>query len=145
MIVFALVFNGTNVVVFVGRAHGIKQLQKVAGYMMNALIGPFSLLWILNLLNGSESSRLITGLPIILFIAYDMWYRTLTQEKPTHHPRKWPIRLYIYLMLWLIGGMMLVGYAFIVSLSYGYMVLALYYGSLAAYGYYRYKFKKTQK
>ena len=69
MIMFALVFNGTNVVVFVGRAHGIKRLQSVAGYMMNILIGPFSLLWILNLLNGSESGRLITGLPIILFIA----------------------------------------------------------------------------
>ena len=45
MIMFALVFNGTNVAVFVALIHGIKQLQSVAECIMNAMIGPFSLLW----------------------------------------------------------------------------------------------------
>ena len=45
MIMFALVFNGTNVAVFVALIHGIKQLQSVAEYIMNAMIDPFSLLW----------------------------------------------------------------------------------------------------
>ena len=45
MIMFALVFNWINVVVFVDLTHGIKRLQSVAEYIMNAMIGPFSLLW----------------------------------------------------------------------------------------------------
>lgn len=53
-------------------------------------------------------------MPIIPFLLYDLWYRTLSREKPRHHPAgRWPIELYMYLVLYLLGSMLLVGYAFI--------------------------------
>ena len=144
MVLFALVFNGCIVVVFVARAQERDRLESLVGYIVNLLLVPFSMLWVLNLLGGSEVGRLITGMPIIVFLLYDLWYRTLSREKPKHHPRRWPVELYVYLLLFLFGSMLLVGYAFLVSLFDGFIVLAVYFASLAAYGYYQYKYRKTQ-
>ena len=144
MVLFALVYNGCIVVVFVARALEREYLESLAGYLVNLLLVPFSILWVLNLLGGSEAGRLITGMPIILFLLYDLWYRTLSQEKPKHHPKHWPIELYVYLILFLFGSTLLVGYAFLASLFDGFIILAVYYASLAAYGYYQYKHRKTQ-
>lgn len=144
MVLCALAFNGIIAVVFVTRALGRERLESIVGYVTNLLLVPFGILWLLNLLNGSEAGRLITGMPIILFLVYDLWYRTLTKEKPTHHPVRWPAKLYIYLILYLVGGMLLVGYSFLVSLFDGFIVLATYYGSLAAYGYYQHTYRKTR-
>jgi hypothetical protein len=106
---------------------------------------PFSILWLLNLLSNSDLGRLITPFPVIMFLAFDLWYRTATKRKPQHHPENWPLGLYIYLLLYVIGGIMLNGYAFLVSLPYGFIVLSSYYGSLMAYGYYQYSHKKFKK
>jgi hypothetical protein len=144
MILSALIYNSCIVVVFVARGSEHDRLESLAGYMVNVLLVPFSILWVLNLLGGSEVGRLITGMPIIIFLLYDLWYRTLSREKPKHHPRRWPVELCIYLILFLFGSMLLTGYAFLVSLFYGFIVLAMYYASLAAYGYYQYKYRKTQ-
>ncbi len=144
MVLFALVYNGCIAFLFVARALERGRLESLAGYVVNLLLVPFSILWVLNLLCGSEVGRLITGMPIILFLLYDLWYRTISREKPKHHPRRWPIELYVYLILFFFGSILLVGYAFLISLFDGFIVLAVYYASLAAYGYYQYKYRKTQ-
>lgn len=95
--------------------------------------------------SGRDSGRLITGAPIIIFLAYDLWYRTFTDKKPYHHPKSWPIGLYVYVLLYQASSVMLNSYSFLMSLLYGYAVLASYFGSLAAYGYYQYKHKRWAK
>ncbi len=145
IVVFSIVFNVVLILVFVLRAQGREQIERKLGPVVNALLIPFFLLWILNLFNGRDSGRLITSAPVILFLIFDLLYRTITKKKPYHHPERWPTGLYVYVLLYQIGSIMLNGYAFLVSLLYGYVVLASYLGSLAAYGYYRHEYKKRQK
>ena len=142
MVLCALIFNLCIIVVFMARAHQRDRLESAVGYIVNLLLVPFVILWVLNLLSGHDDGRLITGMPIILFLVDDFWYRTLCRKKPKHHPARWPVHLYLYLVLYLVGGMLLVGYVFLVSLFYGFIVLVFFYCSLAAYGYYRHRHKK---
>jgi len=142
MVLFAIIYNIILILVFVLRAHGRERWEWNVGYVFNGLLIPFTALWLLNLLIGSDIGRLITGMPVILFIGYDLWYRTLTKEKPTHHPDCWPIGLKVYLILFNIGSILLTGYAFLVSLLYGYLVLACYFSVLAAFGYYQSTYKR---
>jgi hypothetical protein len=51
----------------------------------------------------------------------------------------------MHVLLYQVSGIMLNGYSFAISLLCGYIVLASYFGSLAAYGYYQYKHKKRGK
>jgi len=148
MVLFSLVFNFGVIFIFVLRGQRRTQTEAKLGPVFNLLLIPFSLLWLLNLLNNSDWGRLITVVPTIIFLAYDLWYRTVTKKKPYHHPEHWSLGLYVYLILYLIGGIMLNGYAFLVSQLYGFIVLSTYYGSLIAFGYYQYsykKFKESQK
>jgi len=142
MVLCAFIFNLCIIVVFMARAHQRDRLESGVGYVVNLLLVPFVILWVLNLLSGHDDGRLITGMPILLFLVDDFWYRTLCRKKPKYHPARWPVHLYLYLVLYLVGGMLLVGYVFLVSLFYGFIVLTFFYGSLAAYGYYQYRLKK---
>lgn len=142
MVLCALIFNLCIIIVFIARAHQRDHLESALGYVVNLLLAPFVILWVLNLVSGHNEGRLITGMPIILFLVDDFWYRTLGRKKPRHHPDRWPYHLYLYLFLYLVGGMLLVGYVFLVSLFYGFIVLAFFYCSLGAYGYYRYRREK---
>ena len=142
MVLFSLSFNIIGILIFVLRAIKRKQLEAKLGPVFNALLIPFSLFLVYNLISGRDSGRLITGIPIIIFLAYDLWYRTITDKKPYHHPTHWPLGLYAYVLLYQVSGIMLNGYSFMVSLLYGYIVLASYFGSLVAYGYYQYKHKR---
>jgi len=145
VVLFALIYNIILIIVFVLRAHERERLEWKFGYVFNGLLIPFTALWLFNLLIGSDIGRLITGMPVILFIVYDLWYRTLTKKKPFHHPDRWPIGLKVYLILFNIGSILLNGYAFLVSLLYGYLVLASYFSVYAAFGYYQYTHKKKKR
>jgi len=145
MVLFSLSFNIIGILIFVLRANKRKQLEAKLGPVFNALLIPFSLFWVYNLISGRDSGRLITGIPIIIFLAYDLWYRTITDKKSYHHPTHWPLGLYAYVLLYQVSGIMLNGYSFMVSLLYGYIVLASYFGSLVAYGYYQYTHKREVK
>ena len=145
MVLCSLIYNIVGILIFTSRANERKQLEAKLGPVFNILLIPFSLFWVYNLVSGRDSGRLITGIPIIIFLAYDVWYRTITDKKPYHHPKHWPIRLYAYVLLYQVSGIMLNGYSFVISLLYGYIVLASYFGSLAAYVYYQYKHKKEVK
>ncbi len=145
MVLCSFIYNIAGILIFVLRANERKQLEAKLGPVFNILLIPFSLFWVYNLISGRDSGRLITSIPIIIFLAYDLWYRTFTDKKPYHHPKHWPIGLYAYLLLYQLSGIMLNGYSFMISLLYGYIVLASYFGSLAAYGYYQYKHKREVK
>lgn len=145
MIICALIFNICIIIVFLSRAHERYKLEESIGILVNLLIIPFIILWFLNLINGRDSALLITGFPIILFLLDDLWYRTIQKKKARHKPKKWPIHMYLYFILFLFGGMILTGYIFIVSLFYGFIVLSLFYLSWISYGYYHYRHKKIQK
>jgi hypothetical protein len=145
VVLCSFIYNIAGILIFVLRANERKQLEAKLGPVFNTLLVPFSLFWVYNLISGRDSGRLITGIPIIIFLAYDLWYRTFTDKKPYHHPEHWPIGLYAYVLLYQISGIMLNGYSFLISLLYGYIVLASYFGSLAAYGYYQYKHKREVK
>ncbi|MHA2434065.1 MAG: hypothetical protein ACXADO_12610 [Candidatus Thorarchaeota archaeon] len=144
MVFFSLIYNALVILLFVLRGQAYPRQEAKLGPIFNALLIPFSLLWLLNLLGGRDSARLITGAFVILFLVFDLSYRTVTGKKPYHHPDRWPAGLYVYVLLFHLGGITLNGYAFIVSRLYGYVVLASYFGSLGAYGFYQYKYKKTK-
>ena len=145
MVLFSLIYNFVGILLFMLRAHKRKQLEFKLGPVFNTLLIPFSFFWIYNLINGRDSGRLITGIPIIIFLIYDLWYRTITNKKPYHHPENWPMGLYVYVLLYQLSGIMLNGYSFMISLLYGYIVLASYFCSLIAYGYYQYQHKRELK
>jgi len=145
MVLCSFAYNVVGILIFVLRANERKQLEARLGPVFNTLLIPFSIFWVYNLISGRDSGRLITGIPIIVFLAYDLWYRTITDKKPYHHPKHWPIGLYAYVLLYQVSGIMLNGYSFLISLLYGYIVLTSYFGSLAAYSYYQYKHKREVK
>jgi small-conductance mechanosensitive channel len=145
MIFFALLFNICIIFVLLARAHEHYKFEDAIGILVNLLIIPFLVLWLLNLINGRDNARLITGFPIILFLLDDLLYRTIQKKKTKHKPKKWPLHLYIYFLLFLFGGMILTGYVFIVSLFYGFITLSLFYLSWISYGYYHYRHKKILK
>jgi hypothetical protein len=143
-VLFSLVFNVVMILVFVFRGQGRTRLEERLGPVSNLLLIPFSALWLFNLLDNSDVGRLITPFPVMIFLGYDRWYRTVAKKKPRHHPENWPVGLHIYLLLYVVGGVVLNGYAFLVALPYGIAVLSSYYGSLIAYGYYQRKYKRLR-
>ena len=145
MVIFSVVFNVVMALVFVFRAQGRTRLEAKTGPLSNSLLLPFVTLWLLNLIGNGGLGRLVTPFPAILFLSFDLWYRTLAKRKPVNHPNHWPLGLYIYLLLFVVGGIMLNGYAFLVSLPYGFLVLSTYYSSLIAYSYYQYSQKKSRR
>ncbi len=110
VVLFSLVFNISMILVFVLRAQERTHAEAKLDPVTNALLIPFSLLWMLNVVNRSDACRLITSSPIIIFLAFDLWYRTITKEKPYHHPEKWPRSLAVYVILYQVGAIMLNGY-----------------------------------
>ena len=64
--------------VYLLRAYECDKQELMFAPVFSFLLVPFVVLWILNLLNGSDIGRLITGLPIIIYLVYDLWYRLIT-------------------------------------------------------------------
>ena len=82
VVFFALVYYAFLIVVYLLRAHELEELEWKLSPVFSFQLIPFSLLWVLNLLVGSDFGRLIVGLPIIIYLVYDLWYRTITRKKP---------------------------------------------------------------
>jgi putative effector of murein hydrolase LrgA (UPF0299 family) len=105
---------------------------------------PFVTLWGLNLLLNSDLGRLLTGLPIIIYLVYDLWYRLLTKKKPYHHPERWPRGLIVYLTLLFIGSVGLNWYGYLISKLYGFMLVIAFFIMMSSYGYYQYMYDKKK-
>ncbi len=144
MVSFSLLFYAFLVVIYVFRAHELDNLELKLAYVYSGFLIPFTILWITNLLGGSGSRRLITGLPIIVYLIYDLWYRLLSRQKPQHHPDHWPFRLYLCLILLQLGSIMLNWYAYLISQSVGNIVLIGYFSMIAAFSYYQYRYKRKK-
>jgi hypothetical protein len=100
LVVFsAIIYYLFLCLVFLLRAYERDKQELMLAPIFSFLLVPFVALWLLNLLNGSDIGRLITGLPIIIYLVYDLWYRLITKKKPQHHPDRWPIGLIVYLIL----------------------------------------------
>ena len=115
------------------------------GPVFSFLLVPFIALLALNLLNRSDIGRLITLLPIIIYLVYDLWYRFITKKKPQHHPDRWPIGLILYLILLQIGSIALNWYGYLVSKFYGHVLVISYFVMLGCFGFYQYSYNKRKK
>jgi hypothetical protein len=141
----AIIYYALLCIVYVVRAYERDTLELMLAPVFSLLLIPFVSLWTMNLLNGSDKGRLITGLPIIIFLVYDLWYRLITKKKPLHHPDHWPIGLIIYLILLQIGSIALNWYGFLVSKLYGNALVISYFVMLGCFGFYQNKHAKRKK
>jgi len=146
LVVFsAIIYYAFLCIVYLLRAYECDKLELMFAPIFSFLLVPFVALWTLNLLNASDSGRLIAGFPIIIYLVYDLWYRLITKKKPQHHPDRWPIGLIVYLILLQIGSIALNWYGFIVSKFYGNMLIIGYFVMLGCFGFYQNKYNKRKK
>ena len=145
VIFFALVYYAVLIVVYLLRAHELTELEWKMSPGFSALLIPFTLLWVSNLIVGNDSGRLITGLPIIVYLVYDLWYRAITRKKPHHHPDRWPVGLVVYVLLLFIGSIGLNWYGFLVSELYGNVLVVAFFVMMSAFGYYQYRYNRRKK
>jgi hypothetical protein len=150
MVFFAFVFYAFLFIVYILRARELSRLEWKLRIAFSVQLIPFASLWVLNLVVGNDSGRLLTGLPIIIYLAYDLWYRLLTKKKPYHHPKRWPPGLIVYLTLLFIGSIGLNWYGYLISRLYGIMLVIAFFTMMSSYGYYQHmhskkKAKESQK
>jgi hypothetical protein len=145
VVFFALVFYTFLFVVYVLRARELSRLEWKLRVAFSVQLVPFVSLWVVNLLIGNDSGRLLTGLPIIIYLVYDLWYRLITQKKPYHHPDRWPVALVVYLLLLFIGSIGLNWYGYLMSRFYGHMLVIAFFIMMSSYGYYQYTYNRRRK
>jgi hypothetical protein len=145
VIVSAIIYYLFLCLVYLLRAYERDKLELMFAPVFSLLLVPFVALWTLNLLNGRDIGRLITGLPIIIYLVYDLWYRLITKKKPQHHPDRWPVGLIVYLILLQIGSIGLNWYGFIVSKFYGNSLIICYFVMLGCFGFYQNRYNKKKK
>jgi hypothetical protein len=140
VIFFALVLYAFLFVVYLLRARELSKFEFKLRIAFSVQLVPFASLWVLNLLIGNDSGRLLAGLPIIIYLVYDLWYRLLTRKKPYHHPKRWPPSLVIYLLLLFMGSIGLNSYGYLVSRLCGLMLVIAFFIMISSYGYYQYTY-----
>lgn len=141
---FALVFYAFLFIVYFLRAHELSKLEWNLRIAFSIQLIPFASLWLLNLVIGNNSGRLLAGLPIIIYLIYDLWYRLLTQKKPYHHPDRWPVSLVVYLLLLFIGSIGLNWYGYLISQFYGNILVIAFFIMMSSYSYYQYTYNKKK-
>jgi hypothetical protein len=145
VVLFAVVYYAFLCAVYIIRAFGNDKLEKALAPAFSVQLAPFAILWGANLLTGADILRIVTLLPIILYLVYDLWYRLLTRKKPVHHPKKWPPGLVVYLVLLMVGSIALNWYGFLVSQLYGRALIGCFFIMLGCYGFYQNKYNKRMK
>jgi len=145
VVFFALVFYAFLFVVYLLRARELSKFELKLRIAFSIQLIPFASLWILNLLVGNDSGRLLAGLPIIIYLVYDLWYRLLTRRKPLHHPKRWPPGLIMYLLLLFMGSIGLNCYGYLMSRFYGLMLVIAFFIMMSSYGYYQYSYKEKAR
>ena len=146
LVVFsAIIYYAFLCIVYLLRAYERDKLELMFAPVFSFLLIPFVVLWTLNLLNESGIGRLITGLPIIIYLVYDLWYRLITKNKPLHHPDRWPVGLIVYLILLQIGSIALNWYGYIISKFHGHILVISYFIMLGCFGFCQYRYNKRKK
>jgi hypothetical protein len=137
VIFFALVFYAFLFVVYLLRAQELSKWELKLSPVFSLQLIPFSSLWAVNLMIGNDSGRLLVGLPVIIYLVYDLWYRLLTQKKPYHHPNRWPPSLIVYLLLLFLSCIGLNWYGYLMSQLYGSILVVAFFIMMISYGYYQ--------
>lgn len=145
VVVSAILYYAFLCLIYLLRAFERDKQELMLAPVFSFLLVPFIALWVLNLLNKSDIGRLITILPIIIYLVYDLWYRLITKNKPQHHPDHWPIGLILYLILLQIGSIALNWYGYIISKFYGHVLVISYFIMLGCFGFYQYSYNKRKK
>ena len=143
VVFFGLVYYAILFLVYLLRAHELKLEWKMSPVFSGLLI-PFASLWMMNLLFKNNSGRLIAGLPIIIYLVYDLWYRLITRKKSYHHPERWPPGLIVYLLLLFMGCIGLNWYGYLISESYGNILVVAFFVMMSSYGYYQHSHNKKR-
>ena len=144
VVFFAVVYYAFLVIVYLVRAHDLSDLELKLAPIFSLQLAPFSILWVLNILNG-DIGRIISLTPIIVYLLYDLWYRLIIRKKPVHHPDRWPVGLIVYLVLLFAGSIGLNWYGYFVSDLYGRILVAAFFIMMSSYGYYQYRYDKSKK
>jgi len=145
VVLFAVVYYAFLCIVYIIRAFGSDKLELALAPVFSVQLVWFAALWCANLLMGGDVPRLVTLLPIIIFLVYDLWYRLITRLKPVHHPKKWPAGLVIYIILLMAGSIALNWYGFLVSESYGRVLIACFFIMLGCYGLYQNRHDRSMR
>ena len=143
VVFFAVIYYAFLVMVYLVRAHNLSDLELKMAPIFSLQLIPFSILWVLNILEG-DTGRIISMTPIIVYLLYDLWYRLITRKKPVHHPDRWPVGLVVYLVLLFIGCIGLNWYGFIVSDFYGNILVVAFFVMMSSFGYYQYRYRKRK-
>lgn len=143
VIFFAVIYYAFLVMVYLVRAHNHSGLELKMAPIFSLQLAPFSILWLLNFLNG-DIGRIISLTPIIVFLLYDLWYRLITRKKPVHHPERWPIGLIVYLVLLFAGSIGLNWYGYLMSDFIGRMLVVAFFVMMGSFGYYQYRYNKSK-
>ena len=144
VVFFAFVFYTFLFIVYILRARELSRLEWKLRIAFSVQLIPFASLWVLNFFIGNDSGRLLAGLPIIIYLVYDLWYRLLTKKKPYHHPERWPLGLIVYLTLLFMGSIGLNWYGYLISKLYGFMLVIAFFIMMSSYGYYQYMYNKKK-
>ena len=144
VVFFSLVFYAFLFIVYVLRARELSRLEWKLRIAFSVQLIPFVSLCVVNLSIGNDSGRLLAGLPIIIYLVYDLWYRLLTKKKPYHHPERWPLGLVIYLLLLFMSSIGLNWYGYLISKFYGFMLVIAFFIMMSSYGYYQYTYNKKK-
>jgi len=144
MFFFAFVLYAFLFIVYFLRARELSRLEWNLRIAFSVQLIPFVSLWALNLLIGNDSGRLLVGLPIIIYLVYDLWYRLLTKKKPYHHPKRWPLSLIVYLLLLFMGSIGLNWYGYLISRLNGHILVIAFFIMMSSYGYYQYMYNKKK-
>jgi len=138
VVFFALVFYAFLFVVYFLRARELSGLELKLRIAFSVQLVPFASLWVFNLSLGNDSGRLLTELPIIVYLVYDLWYRLLSKKKPYHYPGRWPPALIVYLLLLFMGSIGLNWYGYLMSELYGFVLVIAFFVMMSSYGYCQY-------
>ena len=141
---FGLIYYALLVTVFILRAFEKSQQELRLKYVFSAQLIPFTFLFIAHLVSQNQIRQSITLIPMLVFLVYDLWYRVLTEKKPVHHPEKMPRELIIYLVLLMLGSIGLNWYGYIVSETYGRILVAAFFVMMGAYSLYQYRYNKKK-
>ena len=86
VVFFALVYYAFLFVVYLLRAHELSKLKYKLSPVFSVQLVPFASLWVLNILIGNDSGRLLAELPIIIYLVYDLGIERSLERSPIITP-----------------------------------------------------------
>ena len=127
VVVVANLFNLLMTSIFFTRPKGWKRFERVVGLVVVALALPLGAAAILNLLGNREWWFVVLPLPLILHCVVELFLDYILKLDFRKTRLLGP-----YLLLFYLGQMGLIGYAFVVAPAYGFITLVTYFLCLGA-------------